>query len=426
MTALRGATPTGRAALILAAIAVAALFVPVAIAAGAAVVLVAVALADAWTVRAAPGAVRRVPSLLSRGVAADLDVELADPLGGARTVLLRQPATVALAVAGARGAGRLHAEVRARRRGRHTLPGVASASLGPLRLMRVGHPQGEPLSIAVYPDLVGARLLLARLRRELAGHPGRLARGPLGLGTDFEMVREYTPDDDIRQLNWRATARLGRPMSNQYRLERDRELTCMVDAGRLMTAPLRDQTMLDAVLDAVTVLALAADELGDRCGAMAFDAELRRAVAPGRLTGRRVIDALFDLEARPLDTDFEAAFARIGRARRGLVAVFTDLVDEAAARSLRAGVPMLARRHTVIVASVVDPVLDGARDAGHRPGATALARAGATVAEDVLATREAAAQSLRRAGATVLQAPAAQLPERCLEAYLRLKSRGRA
>src|SRR5207253_8103026 len=49
------------------------------------------------------------------------------------------------------------------------------------------------------------------------------ARGPLGLGTEFELIREYEPDDDIRQVNWRATARLGRPMSNQYRLEQDRE-----------------------------------------------------------------------------------------------------------------------------------------------------------------------------------------------------------
>jgi uncharacterized protein (DUF58 family) len=423
MIALRGATPTARTALILAAIAVAALFVPVALAAAAALVLAAFAFADAWTVRVAPGAVRRAPAMLSRGVPVALEVDL---VARDRTVLLRQPATPELQIAGGRGADRLRAELCGRRRGRHTLPGLASASVGPLGLARVGHPQREAQEIAVYPDVVGARALLARRRRALAGNPGRLARGPLGLGTDFESVREYTPDDDIRQLNWTATARLGRPMSNQYRLERDRELTCLIDCGRLMSAPLGEQTMLDAMLDAVTVLALAADELGDRCGALAFDAEVRRAVTPGRRGGRQVVDALFDLQPRPVDTDFEAAFIRVGRARRGLIVVFTDLVDEAAARSLRTGVPMLAPRHEVIVASATDPVLADAADRGTRDDAGALERAAARVAADVLDTRAAVAQGLRRAGATVLEAPAAQLPARCLEAYLRLKSRGRA
>ena len=79
--------------------------------------------------------------------------------------------------------------------------------------------------------------LVARLRRTWPATPDGLARGPLGLGTDFESVRDYTPDDDIRQLNWRATARVGRPMSNQYRLERDRDVVCLVDCGRLMAAP---------------------------------------------------------------------------------------------------------------------------------------------------------------------------------------------
>ena len=57
------------------------------------------------------------------------------------------------------------------------------------------------------------------------------ARGPLGLGTEFESVRDYLPDDDLRQVNWRATERLGRPMSNQYRIERDRDVICWSTAG---------------------------------------------------------------------------------------------------------------------------------------------------------------------------------------------------
>ena len=53
---------------------------------------------------------------------------------------------------------------------------------------------------------------------------GPATRGPLGLGTDFESVRDYQPDDDVRQVNWRASARIGRPISDQYRIEQDREV----------------------------------------------------------------------------------------------------------------------------------------------------------------------------------------------------------
>jgi uncharacterized protein (DUF58 family) len=215
---------------------------------------------------------------------------------------------------------------------------------------------------------------------------------------------------------------MGRPMSNQYRVERDRDLVCLLDTGRLMAAPIGSRTMLDASLDAVTLLALAADELGDRCGAIAFDETIRRVVAPAHRSGRQVIESLFDLEAVPVDSDFERAFQRVGRSRRALVAVFTDLVDEAAARSLVEAVPMLARRHVLLVVSAADPALEHAALAS--PSSVLEASRG-LVALDVLEARAAAAATLTRAGATVIEAPAGELADRCLRAYLDVKVRAR-
>jgi uncharacterized protein (DUF58 family) len=189
-----------------------------------------------------------------------------------------------------------------------------------------------------------------------------------------------------------------------------------------MAAPVGKGTMLDAAVDAVTVLALACDELGDRCGAIAFDDRIRAAMAPQHRSGRRVIESLLDFEARAVDSDFELAFQRVGRARRAFVVVFTDLIDEAAARSLLAGIPMLARRHAVAVASAWDSEL--LRLATRAPR-TRLEAAELLVARDVLRTRAATAQRLRRAGAIVIEAPAGQLPSSCLDAYLAAKSRAR-
>lgn len=417
---LLAAAPTIRTAAITAAIALAALLLPVWSAVAAVVALLAAAGADAWSVREPPVVERALAHVLSRGVATPIEVTAT--ARDRRRVLLRQPAIPALELDRETGVEQFAASLVPRRRGRHALPGVASASVGPLGLVRVNHPSGDELTVRVYPDLVTAHALIARLRRELASHPGKFARGPLGLGTDFESIREYTPDDDIRQLNWRATARMGRPMSNQYRVERDRDLVCLLDTGRLMAAPIGSRTMLDASLDAVTMLALAADELGDRCGAIAFDETIRRVVAPAHLSGRRVIESLFDLEPAPVDSDFERAFQRVGRSRRALVAVFTDLVDEAAARSLTEAIPMLARRHVVLVVSAADPALERAALASP---STVLEAASALVALDVLEARARAAATLTRAGATVIDAPASELADRCLRAYLEAKARAR-
>ena len=417
---LRAAAPTIRTAAIMAAIALATLVVPVWLAVAAVVAVVAAAGADAWAVREPPSVERVLAPVLSRGIATSIEVRAA--ARDRRRVLLRQPAVPALELDHETGVEELAGSLLPRRRGRHSLPGVASASIGPLGLVRVSHPSGEALGVRVYPDLVTAHALIARLRRELAGHPGKFARGPLGLGTEFESIREYTPDDDIRQLNWRATARMGRPMSNQYRVERDRDLVCLLDTGRLMSAPIGERTMLDASLDAVTMLALAADELGDRCGAIAFDETIRRVVVPAHLSGRQVIESLFDLEPAPVDSDFERAFQRVGRSRRALVAVFTDLVDEAAARSLTEAIPMLARRHVVLVVSAADPELERA---ALRTPSTTFGAAEGLVALDVLEARAAAAATLTGAGALVIEAGAGELADRCLRAYLEAKARAR-
>lgn len=409
-------TPTVRAAALLAVISLTVLVVPIWLAAGLAIVLFAAVAADAWTVHTPPALERSLAPVLSRGVSSALAVRVRS--SDQRLVLLRQPPAPGVAVRDGAGVGALDAALVASRRGRHRLPGVASASLGPLGLARVRHPAGAPADLVVYPDLLAARRLVLRLRRGFAGHTGGLARGPLGLGTEFEAVRDYSVDDDIRQLNWRATARLGRPMSNQYRVDRDRDIVSLIDCGRLMAAPIHERTLLDAALDVLAVIALAADELGDRFGAIAFDDGVRRALAPHHRGGAGAIEALFDLDTHARDSDYEAAFARVGRSRRALVFVHTDLIDEAAARSLIAGVSVLARRHAVIVASVADPVLE------------ALARepddlAHSLVALDVLAARHEATLRLRDAGAQVLEAGTERLAELCLDAYVTAKLRAR-
>jgi uncharacterized protein (DUF58 family) len=390
-----------------------------------AVVLLGVTLLGALAVdlnaaRRRPELACDVPTVVARGVPAPLVVEASAP---GVSVAVRQPLSADLWVEPTDGVGRLDAVLVPRRRGRHRLPAAVARMTGPLGLGRWDHRGGDPVELVVYPDLPSARRLATAVRQGQLREQGRLTRGALGLGTDFESIRDYSPDDDIRQVNWPATARFERPMSNQYRLDQDRDVVCVVDTGRLMTAPVGDRaTRLDIALDAVAAVAMVADEVGDRCGTVAFDAGIRRHLSPRRAGGRAVVEALFELEPTTVDSDYELAFRTVGGSKRSLVVVLTDLLEESAARPLVDAVPVLARRHAVIVAGASDPDLDALV---RTPPTMPMDAYTASVAVEVLAARAAVARKLSAAGAVVVEAPPAGLGQACVLAYLRMKSRAR-
>jgi uncharacterized protein (DUF58 family) len=408
-------TPTPRAALGLALVSLSLLVVPVPVAVLAAVALAAAVAVDAWAVRRPPVVVRHAPDQLARGVPSEFRL---DPEPEVR-VRVRQPLPPDLRLEPASEAdGALAVRIVARRRGRHVLPAAVVRRIGPLGLAAWTHGVGEAAEVVVYPDLPAARRLAASVRTARFRDEGLRRRGPLGLGTEFESVRDYLPDDDIRQVNWRATTRLGRPMSNQYRVERDRDVVCVVDCGRLMAAPFVDRTRLDAALDAAVAVAAVADVLGDRCGAVAFAGGVLRSLPARRAGARDVVAALYDLEPLSVDSDYELAFTHVRGAKRAFVLVLTDLLEESAARPLVEAVPVVARRHAVAVAGAADVDLDAL--VRESPSTTKDVYR-AAVALDVLAARARVAAQLRRAGADLVEAPPSGLAAACVRSYLRAK-----
>lgn len=413
-------SPTARAAAAIAVVALSALLLPVAFSMVAGLALAAFVVVDAWWVRRAPDVERDAPRHLSRGRSSNLKIEVRTVPGSIAEVRQATPADIE--VSPSEGVGGLDATITARRRGRHELPAPATRVTGPLGLGTWNHTVGHPTSVRVYPDMPAAYRMVEAIRRSRFGDAGRRLRGPLGLGTDFESIRDYSPDDDIRQVNWRATARVGRPMSNQYRVEQDRDILCVVDAGRLMAAPFGDRTRLDAAVDAVAAIASVTNEMDDRCGLVVFDSSIRRIVAPSRRNALRVIDAVHDVEPSTTDSDYELAFREVGGSKRSLVLVFTDLIEETAARPLLEAVAVLARRHAVIVVTARDY---GTENVVARSPRALLDSYRSAVALDVLAARAQVTSLLRNAGAEVIEALPDELGPATVRAYLRAKGRAR-
>lgn len=384
------------------------------------VAVLAAAAVDGLVARTHPRMQRRVTEVISRGVPAEVEIHLSGP--SAKRARVRQPSPPDIVVEPSIGRRGLEATLVAERRGHHVLGAPAVRVTGPLGLGMSTKIVGDPVEIDVYPDLPAARRLAATVRAGLFRTEGLRTRGPLGLGTEFEAIRDYVEGDDIRQVNWLASGRHQRPLVNQFRVEQERDVICVIDAGRLMSAPIGRITRLDAAVDAAAAMAAVSQVLGDRVGVVAFDSELRVDLPPRRRGGDAVAKAIFDLEPSPVDSNYRQAFERVAGMKRAFVLVLTDLLDPAAARPLVGAIRVLARRHSVTVASVADPDVE---DAVTSVPTDLEGAARAAAALDVLNARGEALRLVRHYGAQVVEGPPASLSAGCVAAYLRAKAAAR-
>ncbi len=412
---------TRRGVIALVAAATSALILPTPLALTLFLLAGAASLTDAWLVRQVPVVEVDVTPILSRGIPSSLTLRV-EPARGVQVKIVGSPD---VRIEPEQGVGGLEASITAVRRGSHLLARPATVATGPFGLGCWFHRAGPEVTVVVYPDMPAARRIATEVRLGRFGDSARRSRGPLGLGTELESIRDYLPDDDIRQVNWRATARLGTPMSNTYRVEQEREVLLLLDTGRLMIAPVGDgteRTRLDVAVDAAAAVAAVADVVGDRVGVVAFDERLRRRVAPRRDGGKVVATAIHDLEPRQTESDFELAFRTVAHDKRAFVLILTDLMEETAALPVVEAMPILARHHAVTVAGVVDPAV---ADALSSPARSVEAVFRTAVAVDIERSRRSAATTLGGYGATVIDAPASLLARRCVAAYLRAKRRAR-
>ncbi len=228
--------------MIVACLSALALIAPLTLPLGAIAVTLLLAIGDAFLVRVTPAGTRTFGTF-SRGAPTELSINVT-PTKWASRVEVRQPLGPDMRANPSSMSTKPNFvfELTSTRRGSHDLSPLSVRQIGPLGLGSWRHSVGDSSKIRVFADIPTAQKLARAVRLGTLRPVGQTRRGPLGLGTDFESLREYRPDDDVRQINWRATARMGRAMSNNLRVEQDRDLYCLVDAGRLTAAPFQNAT----------------------------------------------------------------------------------------------------------------------------------------------------------------------------------------
>ena len=311
------------------------------------------------------------------------------------------------------------------RRGRETSGGFVLDSAGPLGLGRRRVRLPLPWDVVVYPPLVSVRLrasVAEALRRRDAGmKPIRR----LGEGRLFESLREWGPGDDLRHIDWKATARRGKVITRLYEAERRQQVLLVLDTGRLMTADVAGVARLDFAVQAALELAYAAAQHDDNVGIMTFADGVQHFVAPerGRSGIRRVLDVLAEVQPKLVEPDYPGAFRYLAarNRKRALTVLFTDVIDRFASDALVANVATLRPRHLPLAVTLRNPELDAV--ATQRP-ATPRDAFRKAAAEELLHAREEALGHMRRAGVLVIDVTPERAAQAVVAKYLDLKRRG--
>lgn len=310
------------------------------------------------------------------------------------------------------------------RRGDRLADRVSVRSLGPLGIAGRQRSIAVPGHVRVLPPFTSRKHLPSRLAR-LREIDGRSSVNVRGQGTEFDSLRDYVPGDDVRSIDWRATARRRQVVVRTWRPERDRRVLMVLDTSRTAAGRVGDAPRLDAAMDAALLLAALASRAGDRVDLFAVDRRVRARVegVSGSSLLSALVDAMAPLEAELVEADWSVAVGAVTSrlSQRALVVLLTALEPAAVEEGLLPVLAQLTRRHQVLIASVADPEVE--RMAALR--ATTEDVYDAAAAQRAGLERDRISRLLTRLGADVVDASPQDLPPRLADRYLALKAAGR-
>jgi uncharacterized protein (DUF58 family) len=317
------------------------------------------------------------------------------------------------------------------RRGERRSAHITVRSYGPLRLAARQATITAPAAVRVLPPFNSRKHLPSRLARlrELDGRTSVMIRGQ---GTEFDSLREYVRGDDVRSLDWRASARRTDPMQGgpslvvrTWRPERDRRVVIVIDSGRTSAARIDREPRIDTAYESALLLAALASRAGDRVDLLIWDQRVRGRVqgATGADLMSRMVDTMAPIDPELIETDWTGVpgLVRSVTSQHALVVLATSIDSPGAARGLLAVLPQLARKHTVLVASVTDP--DVVTAAASRHDRTDIYRAAA--AERALLDIGRVSTAIRQLGGDVVTGTPTELPPALADRYIALKAAGR-
>ena len=311
------------------------------------------------------------------------------------------------------------------KRGNYKFGQTAVRYLSKLGLIWCQTDLGAVQAVKVYPNMrrardmelkaLGAQSFLAIQRKSVRRGEGR----------EFESMRDYVRGDELRHISWTATARRSKLITRQYQIERDQTIIIALDAGRLMTGRINDETKFDTAIHASLAMMSACARAGDNCGLMVFGRRVKKYLPPKKGVEHldAVLEALHDLEPELIEPSYARAFQHIASTtkKRSFVVILTDLVDKESSKELINSLKLLRPRHLPLVVTIGDRDLNATVSEVPKDLKEVFVQ---SAAEEIIHQREAALRSVETLGGLALDVTTSTLAPKLLETYLRVKERG--
>jgi uncharacterized protein (DUF58 family) len=310
-----------------------------------------------------------------------------------------------------------------RERGDHQFGALHLRLRSPLGLLLRTLSVTAPREVRVYPDVRQIRQYDMLARQNRTSQVGLRRVRQIGIGTEFERLRDYVPNDELRRVDWKATARRGALMTREYDVERTQTVVLALDLGRTMASRLEVMTKADYAVNACVLLSYVAALADDQIGLFAFAEQPRLFMRPGKGRAQvfRLLEGLYSQHAVARESNYRVAFTHLASQlrKRTLVILFTDLIDPDSSRRLIESIGVLSKRHRVLCVAFSDYELAEVVEAlPERPDDMYRQAVAASMLED----RRRALAELARRGVLSVDAGPSGLTVTAVNKYLELKS----
>lgn len=318
----------------------------------------------------------------------------------------------------------IHYTVKPIRRGASEMPVVHLRFPTRLGLWTRHQIRALPTPIRIYPDIraVYRYELMARQNR-LSEIGVRMVRMP-GQGREFERLREFRYGDEIRQIDWKATARQRALISREFNVERNQNIVIMVDCGRFMRNETDGISYLDRALNSAIMLSYIALGQGDNVSLLAFSNKIERFIRPvrGKPGIQSILRSTYDIQASHNVADYSLALEYLTavQRKRALIVLITFVTDELQLRVIGESLKLRSLPYLPLCVLLQDV---GLRQMADRIPESDLDAYHTAAAAQVLTGQSHEAASLREAGIMLIDTPPDLLTERLINEYLSIKAR---
>ncbi len=198
----------------------------------------------------------------------------------------------------------------------------------PLHLVSRRFMFGDGYMVPTYPSYLQLRKydLMAFSNRLFEYGLKKIRR--IGHTMEFEQIKDYIPGDDIRTINWKATAKKNQLMVNQFQDERSQNVYMAIDKGRVMKMPFEGLSLLDYAINSTLVLSNVILKKGDKSGMFTFSKKVENRVAAERRPGQmqKVLETLYNVNTNFFESDYSRLYADIKKNinQRSLILLYTN------------------------------------------------------------------------------------------------------